>query len=55
MPRLADAARRHRDCDGRHQPEGGYVVFWMLVVVMVGVGLGFVTVRRRRKANAKIA
>ena len=45
-------ASRLRRCD---QPEGGYVVFWMLVVVMVGIGLGWVNVRRRRKADAKIA
>jgi hypothetical protein len=32
--------------------------FWMLVVVMVGmvgIGLGWVNVRRRRKADVKIA
>jgi len=49
------AARRHRDCDDAINPKGGYVVFWMLVVVMVGIGLGWVNVRRRRKAVAKVA
>jgi len=45
-------ASRLRWCD---QTEGGNVVFWMLVVVMVGIGLGWVNVRRRRKAVAKVA
>jgi len=36
-------------------PKEVNVVFWMLVVVMVGIGLGWVNVRRRRKADAKMA
>jgi len=54
-PRPPVAARRHRDCEGVINPKEVNVVFWMLVVVMVGIGLGWVNVRRRRKADAKIA
>jgi hypothetical protein len=30
-------------------------MYWIAVVIMTGVGIGWVTVRRRRKAVAKVA
>jgi hypothetical protein len=53
--RPPDAARGHRDCDDPINLKEVDVLFFMVAVVGIGVGAAFVTVRRRRKGQAKIA
>ena len=40
---------------GSRPKEVTVLLYWLMVLVMVGVGIGWVTVRRRRKADAKTA
>ena len=40
---------------GEDDLEGGYLMYWIIVVLLAGCALGWVHVRRRRKGVAKAA